>query len=287
MLKHKLHLPLARGHLHSNVQTNTLCHNRTVSFFNRALSKAMKIEWAPKGLIWGKIIKRFIKRQVPEIQYEPGLFVTGFVADLIPRKISYQPFKTASTSILHPSPSSMSAALVESVKAWFSTVSVVFAACPYALFTFNLFEATFLAAVQSQIIALSYQDNSTHLKTATNVLGFAGVLLDVTSACLGLMTSTVLQRHIAVVEKQLDAIEDASPEQLQETLRFLEASRTRGQLLASLLSSSAFPDLLRRILAKVMARAAVLEKQNTDGDGGELNPLTESTGFRIEAVPNR
>ncbi|KAJ7825454.1 hypothetical protein B0H13DRAFT_2442400 [Mycena leptocephala] len=196
----------------------------------------------------------------------------------------------------------MSAALVESVKAWFSTVSVVFAAVrSISEVPRNQWEtvknqvgdlvsaatiATFLAAVQSQIIALSYQDNSTHLKTATNVLGFAGVLLDVTSACLGLMTSTVLQRHIAVVEKQLDAIEDASPEQLQETLRFLEASRTRGQLLASLLSSSAFPDLLRRILAKVMARAAVLEKQNTDGDGGELNPLTESTGFRIEAVPN-
>jgi hypothetical protein len=42
MLKHKLHLPLVRGQLHSNVQTNTLRHNdRTVSLFNRALSKVM------------------------------------------------------------------------------------------------------------------------------------------------------------------------------------------------------------------------------------------------------
>jgi hypothetical protein len=42
MLKHKLHLPLAQGHLHSNAQTNTLRHNdRTVSLFNRALSKVM------------------------------------------------------------------------------------------------------------------------------------------------------------------------------------------------------------------------------------------------------
>ncbi|KAJ7893042.1 hypothetical protein B0H13DRAFT_1886535 [Mycena leptocephala] len=38
---------------------------------------------------------RFIKRQVPEIQYEPGLFVTRFVADLIPRKIFYQLCKFA------------------------------------------------------------------------------------------------------------------------------------------------------------------------------------------------
>ncbi|KAJ7833576.1 hypothetical protein B0H13DRAFT_1914515 [Mycena leptocephala] len=144
----------------------------------------------------------------------------------------------------------MSAALVESVKAWFSTVSVVFAA----------------------VRSISEVPRN-QWETVKNQVG------DLVSA------ATI--RHIAVVEKQLDAIEDASPEQLQETLRFLEASRTRGQLLASLLSSSAFPDLLRRILAKVMARAAVLEKQNTDGDGGELNPLTESTGFRIEAVPNR
>ncbi|KAJ7196734.1 hypothetical protein B0H12DRAFT_1167793 [Mycena haematopus] len=197
----------------------------------------------------------------------------------------------------------MSAGFLEFVKTWFSTVLAVNAAVrsisEVALgqdweavksLVGDLVSAatiaTFLAAVQSQIIALSYQDNSTHLKTATNVLGFGGVLLDVTSACLGLMTSTVLQRHIAVVETQLDAIEDASPEQLQQTMHFLATSRARGGLLATLLYPGGFPVLLRRMQAKALARAAVLEKQNNDGDGGELHDLPETTELRIEAVPN-
>ncbi|KAJ7737533.1 hypothetical protein B0H16DRAFT_104676 [Mycena metata] len=144
---------------------------------------------------------------------------------------------------------------------------------------------TFLAGVQSQIIALSYQDSSTRLKTATNALGFTGVLLDVTSACLGLTASTVLQRHIAVVEKQLDAIEDASPEQLQDTMRFLAPSRAREGLSASSLFPGEFPDVPRRALAKATARAAVLQKQHTEDGAGESTHPTESPGLRIEAVP--
>ncbi|KAJ7792233.1 hypothetical protein B0H14DRAFT_171784 [Mycena olivaceomarginata] len=50
--------------------------------------------------------------------------------------------------------------------------------------------ATFLAAVQAQLIALSYQDNSTRLKVATNALGFSGLLLDVITACLALLASS-------------------------------------------------------------------------------------------------
>ncbi|KAJ7844816.1 hypothetical protein B0H13DRAFT_1908716 [Mycena leptocephala] len=139
----------------------------------------------------------------------------------------------------------MSAALVESVKAWFSTVSVVF------------------AAVRS--ISEVPRNQWETVKNQVGDLVSAATIgaVDVTSACLGLMTSTVLQRHIAVVEKQLDAIEDASPEQLQETLRFWRRV-VHADSFGIVLSSSAFPDLLRRILAKVMARAAVLEKQNTD-----------------------
>ncbi|KAJ3852479.1 hypothetical protein EV368DRAFT_82499 [Lentinula lateritia] len=52
--------------------------------------------------------------------------------------------------------------------------------------------ATFLAAVQSQIIAISYQDNSTNIQIATNALGFAGVLLDVITAFLALLASAIL-----------------------------------------------------------------------------------------------
>ncbi|KAJ7635466.1 hypothetical protein DFH06DRAFT_1479129 [Mycena polygramma] len=78
--------------------------------------------------------------------------------------------------------------------------------------------ATFLAAVQSQIIAISYQNNSTAFPVATNVFGFLGVLSDVIAACLALLGSTILQRHITVVEKELDhtAVANASPERLTE-----------------------------------------------------------------------
>ncbi|KAJ7714262.1 hypothetical protein B0H16DRAFT_1742737 [Mycena metata] len=88
-----------------------------------------------------------------------------------------------------------------------------------AILTAGVTIATFLAAVQSQIVALSYQDNSTRLKIATNALGFAGVLFDVAAACIALLASTTLQRHIAMVEEQLNAIQDASLEQLAEISR--------------------------------------------------------------------
>ncbi|KAJ7226223.1 hypothetical protein C8J57DRAFT_1731127 [Mycena rebaudengoi] len=83
--------------------------------------------------------------------------------------------------------------------------------------------ATFLAAVQAQVLALSYQDNSTGVKVATNALGFAGVLLDVLTACLALLASTLLQRHTAIVERQLALIEDTSPERLAEIRKVLNA----------------------------------------------------------------
>ncbi|KAJ7190330.1 hypothetical protein GGX14DRAFT_408102 [Mycena pura] len=131
--------------------------------------------------------------------------------------------------------------------------------------------ATFLAAVQAQIIALSYQDNSTRLKIATNSLGFAGVLLDVITACLALLASTVLQRHIAVVEQQLGAIENASVEQLREIM-------DQCVLLA--------PDVHRRVFVKVQARMDVIKKQLGSVDAeGQLNFRTASAGLHFEAVP--
>lgn len=51
---------------------------------------------------------------------------------------------------------------------------------------------------QMQILALSrysYRDNVT-----TDALAFAGVLLDVSAACLALLVSMITQRHIYIVE---------------------------------------------------------------------------------------
>ncbi|KAJ7906637.1 hypothetical protein B0H13DRAFT_1880412 [Mycena leptocephala] len=69
MLKHKLHLPLAQRHLHSNAQTNTLCHNRSVSLFNHALSKVMVF-----GLFYLLVENRLgTKRFNPAQDFLPGL----------------------------------------------------------------------------------------------------------------------------------------------------------------------------------------------------------------------
>ncbi|KAF7325372.1 hypothetical protein MSAN_02514500 [Mycena sanguinolenta] len=115
---------------------------------------------------------------------------------------------------------------------------------------FGSYDSTFLAAVQSQVMALSYQDTSTCLKIALNVFGF------VTSACLGLLLSTLLQQHMAVVQAQINAIDDPSA-QLREIVDVLEPTDVRAVLRHSLRD---FPELFRRVHAKVKARAALLAK---------------------------
>ncbi|KAK6995897.1 hypothetical protein R3P38DRAFT_3287890 [Favolaschia claudopus] len=111
--------------------------------------------------------------------------------------------------------------------------------------------ATFLAAVQSQIIALSYQDNNSHIAVATNALGFAGVLLDVSSACFGLGSSTTLQRHTTIIDNQLSAIDEASMHQVADILNFRH--------LQDVYYSS---DIWDRIRSKVAARVRMLQREN-------------------------
>ncbi|KAJ7789927.1 hypothetical protein B0H14DRAFT_3891495 [Mycena olivaceomarginata] len=123
--------------------------------------------------------------------------------------------------------------------------------------------ATFLAAVQAQLIALSYQDNSTRLKVATNALGFAGLLLDVITACLALLASSILQRHIAIVEKQLTAIETATAEQLQD-LKLI----SRGLPYAF--------DIQRRISDKTAARLPELQRPRPSAEESDNAPQLNS-----------
>ncbi|KAJ6570500.1 hypothetical protein DFH09DRAFT_1153665 [Mycena vulgaris] len=114
--------------------------------------------------------------------------------------------------------------------------------------------ATFLAAVQSQIIAISYQDNSTRVKVATNVLGFAGVLLDVIAACFSLLASAVLQRNITIIESYLGAVEDAS---LQHTTEIQNAFDALPQFMV--------PSDLRQ---RVRHRLDELQNQPAPADAG-------------------
>ncbi|KAJ7846065.1 hypothetical protein B0H14DRAFT_964002 [Mycena olivaceomarginata] len=139
--------------------------------------------------------------------------------------------------------------------------------------------ATFLAAIQAQLVAISYQDNSTRLKVATNALGFAGLLIDVISACLALLASNILQRHIAIVEKQLTAIETATAEQLDD----LTLALTSGRLLPA-------PDMFtiqRRTTEKMVARFTELQRTlpnaaRAQGNNAELNSQTETAILGLE-----
>ncbi|KAK7013650.1 hypothetical protein R3P38DRAFT_2545710 [Favolaschia claudopus] len=110
--------------------------------------------------------------------------------------------------------------------------------------------ATFLAAVQSQIIALTYQDNTSHVAVASNALGFAGVLFDVSSACFALGASTTLQRHTTIIDSEINAIDDASPRQLVQ----LD--------LAEPLNSYGASDVWVRIYKKVEKRMRILRMEN-------------------------
>ncbi|KAJ6478318.1 hypothetical protein C8R45DRAFT_1007030 [Mycena sanguinolenta] len=111
--------------------------------------------------------------------------------------------------------------------------------------------ASFLAAVQAQIVAISYQDNSTKIAIATNMLGFAGVLLDVFAACLALLASTILQRRTVIIEKQMDAIGDASRQRVEQI-----------QHLFSSLPHFVVPSNLRRC---VEHRASELQNMQPEG----------------------
>ncbi|KAF9065374.1 hypothetical protein BDP27DRAFT_1424937 [Rhodocollybia butyracea] len=127
--------------------------------------------------------------------------------------------------------------------------------------------ATFLAGVQSQIIALSYQDNSTPARLATNITGFAGILLDVITAFLALLASTTIQRHISEVEKQLKTLENFSElPQLVEVehglVETMKSERTRGD--AGHIHAEIFPDLVLSILARAQNRVLALSAHPKD-----------------------
>ncbi|KAJ7512003.1 hypothetical protein B0H11DRAFT_721085 [Mycena galericulata] len=143
--------------------------------------------------------------------------------------------------------------------------------------------ATFLAAVQAQIIALSFQDNSTRVKITTNALAFAGVLLDVIAAFLALLSSTVLQRHITLIEKQLASIEDASPQQLQQIAALLSLDESRLRI-----HGFVPPDIRRRLYAKMRQRLETLsksERQEPVTESWLFQGLEESAELDIRSIP--
>ncbi|KAK6969320.1 hypothetical protein R3P38DRAFT_3146311 [Favolaschia claudopus] len=135
----------------------------------------------------------------------------------------------------------------------------------------NATMATFLAAVQSQIIALSYQDNTSPTAVASNALGFAGILLDVSSARMALNASAALQRHTTFIDNQFRAIDDASEGQLT-------------QIDSSLLNQAIYDvyGLSSRIHKRLEARMRILRNErqsrpNLPDDDVENAPLADNS----------
>ncbi|KAK6969327.1 hypothetical protein R3P38DRAFT_3146331 [Favolaschia claudopus] len=120
--------------------------------------------------------------------------------------------------------------------------------------------ATFLAAVQSQIIALSYQDNTSHVAVASNVWGFAGVLFDVSSACFALGASTTLQRYTTIIDNEINAIDDASPCQLAQ----IDIARLHGE-------THGVSDIWFRIHKKVQMRMRILRNEQSQSQQNETS----------------
>jgi hypothetical protein len=63
-----------------------------------------------------------------------------------------------------------------------------------------LIQATFLAAVQAQLLGYSYQNNATNIEVAINLFGFVGLALDVLGAAAGLTT------HISTREADYETL---------------------------------------------------------------------------------
>jgi hypothetical protein len=84
--------------------------------------------------------------------------------------------------------------------------------------------ATFLSGVQAQIIALTFTSNSNQLKVAANAFGFMGLMWDVIAAFLGLYTSTIFQRNISAIEKEIAHLIDPSvpPDHLDKFIHHLD-----------------------------------------------------------------
>ncbi|KAK7013648.1 hypothetical protein R3P38DRAFT_3003546 [Favolaschia claudopus] len=136
----------------------------------------------------------------------------------------------------------------------------------------NATMATFLAAVQSQIIALSYQDNTSPIAVASNALGFAGILLDVSSARMGLNASAALQRHTTHIDNQLRAIDDASLHQLT-------------QIDSSLLSNEAIYGLSSRIHRRLEARLRILRNERRQSQSHPSLPDDDVVRLADSSIP--
>ena len=71
---------------------------------------------------------------------------------------------------------------------------------------FDLAKATFIAAVQAQVIAYSYQSNTTNLEVAINAIFFTGLFLDITGGCMAYIVALQLQHIYALLLRRTTSV---------------------------------------------------------------------------------
>ena len=100
---------------------------------------------------------------------------------------------------------------VESVKSMQDNLNALALIVRFPTFTkiFGLVrfgKATFIAAVQAQVITYSYQSNSTNLEVAINAIFFTGLFLDITGGCMAYIVSLQLQHIYALLLRRTTSI---------------------------------------------------------------------------------
>ena len=103
-------------------------------------------------------------------------------------------------------------------------------------------QATFLAAVQAQIIGMALSRNSSRLEVATNAFAFMGVIFDVIAALLALLASTVMQTRISVIDRILCNAEKVHNEQAAEfVVQVLRDSHRTSRFIRAMLQDVLHP----------------------------------------------
>ena len=67
-------------------------------------------------------------------------------------------------------------------------------------------KATFIAAVQAQVITYAYQSNSTNLEVAINAIFFTGLFLDIVGGCMAYIVAVQLQHIYALLLRRSTSV---------------------------------------------------------------------------------
>jgi hypothetical protein len=170
----------------------------------------------------------------------------------------------------------------DDIKAWINNLKseATIVRTFYALSRFSwkiVHQATFLAAVQAQIIAISYTNNSSPTSVATNAFGFMGIMFDVIAALLALLSSTVMQTRVSVIDRILSNTAKLNNDQLAAFLgSMLNGSGRHTRFVRAMLLDIIQPLMKRLVVAG--RQIAGGENENLSGiDADDFDPNTNGS----------